>query len=717
MNSEVELAIKEYYDINEKIKQLEKRKSELKEELYSVFDSRKINELKAENILLYRVNRPRISWDESILKSILIPKGLWESAIAPDNNKVRSLIEKKLILENEINNAKITVDSWYTYAKQVSIEQGIQHSKCPSNIEEIKGIRRLVITDLSKMKEDRICIFGIDSEGRNIRPEIPYSQWIERDIFDENGKIIIQPLAEIEFDFIQSKPKPPHTEDVEINRNYKPRLIRNLSESEGKILFEGILDDSIESIFCAVIHENKYLNHGEGKRSLGTIRMKECLGIKHFKKDDEKYSFRIQFSDMKGEIYDLKITDYLFNKYYNTKLIEKNLDSEIICNDILQRFNKFDVFLRVGIARPFEKMYNRCYLQVSGIHSFPDYREKEYENKVVAFDIQNNSFTQEKNFDKEMEILLNDINAGNRAHVAYLLGESKNPSFVEILCKATKDLDGNVRRMAASALGKIGDMHAIDALICLLFDDKPQVRQYAIKALGDIGNEKAIPELMKFRDDPIPYIKKAIDIAIKKIKKLRADSSSINVHNENFDPNLFEILRGLRKELAEKEGISSFIIFYDISLKAMATHFPKDLQTLGNIEGVDETNLRKYGELFLQEISSYCKNHKIEPKSINELGSNPKSTTIIMQTPTSSKTEIFGADIVRVGISKREIIGTLKKIIQVSQHDKEAAHLEDIIFKAEIVGIDKDAVKDVIQLLKRTGEIYEVSNERFRIVE
>lgn len=60
MNSEVELAIKEYYDVNEKIKQLEKRKSELKEVLYSVFDSKKTNELESENILIYRVNRPRI---------------------------------------------------------------------------------------------------------------------------------------------------------------------------------------------------------------------------------------------------------------------------------------------------------------------------------------------------------------------------------------------------------------------------------------------------------------------------------------------------------------------------------------------------------------------------------------------------------------------------------------------------------------------------------
>jgi hypothetical protein len=393
MNSEVEIAIKEYYDINEKIKQLEKRKSELKEVLYSVFESRKTNELKAENILFYRVNRQKISWDESILKSILIPKGLWESVLSPDNNKVRILIEKKLILENEIENAKIMADSWYTYAKQVSVGPEIQQSKCPSNIEDIKGIRRLIITDLTKMKEDRICIFGIDSEGRNIRPEIPYSQWIETDIIDENGKLIIQPLAEIEFDFIKSNPKPPHIEDVEININYKPKLIRNLSESEGKILFERIMFESIDSIFCAVIYENKYLNHGEGRRSLGTVKMKKCFGIKHFKKDDEKFNFRIQFSDMKGEVYDLKITDYLFNKYYNTKLNEKKLDPEIICNDILQRFNKLNIFLRIGIARPFEKMFNRCYLQVSGIHSFPDYREKECETKVVAYDIQKNSYT------------------------------------------------------------------------------------------------------------------------------------------------------------------------------------------------------------------------------------------------------------------------------------------------------------------------------------
>jgi hypothetical protein len=213
--------------------------------------------------------------------------------------------------------------------------------------------------------------------------------------------------------------------------------------------------------------------------------------------------------------------------------------------------------------------------------------------------------TQNTNSDEEVEILSNYKNSSRRAHAVYLLGEYKNPAFIDILCKATKDPNGNVRRMAASALGKIGDMHAIDALICLLNDDKPQVRQYAIKALGDISNERALPELFKFKEDSIPYIKKAVDTAIKKITKFKADSQPINVQNENFDPNLFEILRGLRKELADKEGISPFIIFYDVSLKAMASYFPKDLQTLGNIEGVDERNLKKYGGFFLNEIVNY----------------------------------------------------------------------------------------------------------------
>jgi ATP-dependent DNA helicase RecQ len=72
------------------------------------------------------------------------------------------------------------------------------------------------------------------------------------------------------------------------------------------------------------------------------------------------------------------------------------------------------------------------------------------------------------------------------------LGEERSPSAVPELTAALQDQDGNVRRLAASALGKIGDARAVQPLMVLLQNEtKPQVRQYAVKALGKIGDPRA----------------------------------------------------------------------------------------------------------------------------------------------------------------------------------------------------------------------------------
>jgi len=42
------------------------------------------------------------------------------------------------------------------------------------------------------------------------------------------------------------------------------------------------------------------------------------------------------------------------------------------------------------------------------------------------------------------------------------------------------------------------------------------------------------------------------------------------------------------------------------------------LQTLRNIEGVDEKNLKIYGKLFLKKIVDYCVEHKIISEPINK---------------------------------------------------------------------------------------------------
>lgn len=237
--------------------------------------------------------------------------------------------------------------------------------------------KKVIITDLSRMKGDRVCIFGIDEKGRAIRPDIPYSGIRESYLLNEEGQLIIKPFVEIEFGFIGPlPPKPPHTEDWEINTRYKPRLIRDLTEDEKKEFLERILYRSVKEIFGAVTHNNQYIDEGEGKRSLGTIKVKEVLYVKYSMKGEGKYEYRIKFLDMSGAIYNLPITDCAFRNYCAGQRTESPMSLGSIGAGLQQRFNQVDIFLRVGLARPFEKMYNRCYLQVSGIHTFPDYTKE-----------------------------------------------------------------------------------------------------------------------------------------------------------------------------------------------------------------------------------------------------------------------------------------------------------------------------------------------------
>jgi len=369
--------------------------------------------------------------------------------------------------------------------------------------------KQLVITDLTRMQGNRVCIFGVDENGNGIRPGIPPTGMREDYLLDKMGRCIIRPFAVIEFDFIRPLPKPPHTEDWEISAHHRPRLIRNLSKEESRILLEKVLDRSIKSIFDADIHNNQYVNEGEGNRSLGTVRAKQVLSVKYFLKEDDKYVYRIRFSDDTEEIYALPITDLAFREYCDGQRVQGH-DTDVISAKLKRRLSQSYVFIRVGLTRPFARMYNRCYLQVSGIHAFPDYAEHCEMTGIVEL-------SEDVDYRSTMFALLNDSHGTNRAKAACLLGETKNPLFVEVLCKATRDPDASVRRLAASALGKIRDPRALESLSSLLADSKPQVRQYAIKALGDIRDERAVPKLKRFEADPISYIKRAVNVAVAKI--------------------------------------------------------------------------------------------------------------------------------------------------------------------------------------------------------
>lgn len=116
----------------------------------------------------------------------------------------------------------------------------------------------------------------------------------------------------------------------------------------------------------------------------------------------------------------------------------------------------------------------------------------------------------------------------DRASQVYALGESANPTHIPELINALSDSNGNARRLAASALGKLKALQAVEPLLALLEHERgPQVRQYAIKALGMIGDERARKKLEQIAGDAneMYYNRDSATFAIKHLGKKQPPQS------------------------------------------------------------------------------------------------------------------------------------------------------------------------------------------------
>jgi ATP-dependent DNA helicase RecQ len=94
----------------------------------------------------------------------------------------------------------------------------------------------------------------------------------------------------------------------------------------------------------------------------------------------------------------------------------------------------------------------------------------------------------------------------------------------------------------------------------------------------------------------------------------------------SHDRDLFEILRGKRKELADKAGVPPYVIFSDRTLVEMATYYPQSLDSLLKMNGVGSVKLERYGKIFLDLILAYCAHRGIIEKSKDEKGNGRSAT-------------------------------------------------------------------------------------------
>jgi hypothetical protein len=234
-------------------------------------------------------------------------------------------------------------------------------------------MRTLVtITDVTRMRGTNVCIAGYSQDGRCIRPVLRRGA-IQEDWLLEKGQIVIRPFAIVEFDLLKNDPDPPHTEDWIINSTY--RVCRGmLTSQQQRELLREKTDDAVENIFGALVHSKpgRYVKAGEGDRSLGTVQPKVFARVEFVK---DRGTYQILFKDQAEEWWKLTVVDLSFRQYTRFLCVAKGKDPDEVAKSLTQSLRRRYIFLRIGLSRGWTEYPDRCFLQVTGVYSFPDYLE------------------------------------------------------------------------------------------------------------------------------------------------------------------------------------------------------------------------------------------------------------------------------------------------------------------------------------------------------
>lgn len=173
----------------------------------------------------------------------------------------------------------------------------------------------------------------------------------------------------------------------------------------------------------------------------------------------------------------------------------------------------------------------------------------------------------------------------------------------------------------------------------------------------------------------------AVEIAVNKYQTKTA---------ANYNPRkaeaeiLFERLRKLRKQIADRQSVPPYVIFADSSLKLMAQVRPKTLAAFANLSGVSEHKTQQYGETFISIIREFSEQHQLP-------------------TPLPSKSQMVTLQLHQQGLNVTEIAQTRGMAVSTIN-----IHLSELIEMNQPVALNKlvtaDKQKAIIAAIEKIGD-------------
>ena len=119
--------------------------------------------------------------------------------------------------------------------------------------------------------------------------------------------------------------------------------------------------------------------------------------------------------------------------------------------------------------------------------------------------------------------------------------------------------------------------------------------------------------LLKVTKQGNAFLKKPVSFKIVEDRDFDEEETIVQTSSTfAVDPELYAMLKNLRKKLSKQLDLPPYVIFQDPSLEAMATTYPITIDELKNIPGVGEGKAKRYGEEFCALIKRHCEENEID---------------------------------------------------------------------------------------------------------
>jgi len=231
------------------------------------------------------------------------------------------------------------------------------------------------------------------------------------------------------------------------------------------------------------------------------------------------------------------------------------------------------------------------------------------------------------------------------------------------------------------------------------------IQDYTIDQVSDFIREIVQKGLLRLTEDKYAVLKLTAKGAafLKKDEVLMltipAKSPIITAEKKptEYNAELFEKLRRLRKALAEERSLAPYQIFHDGTLYEMCSYFPMSPMSFLQISGVGEMKLETYGSAFLQVIKAFCDEYDIS--EVSRAGEEHQDWQRKMRRQAKSATVAQTVQLYHSGKTPKEIAKIRKLTVGTI-----ISHIEKAILAGEDVDIRGLVSEEKQQMIEQAME-------------